>query len=181
MAACKSLTPSQLTCVIYHKCGADPTPYRVQNHNRTPVRNTLLNNGLDRVATWWPAVCSTLGAEETGLNREVGMRGILTAVLAMVAVSGAMAEQKPDREVIAMDTVGVVVMVKEQYGASTLDTCTVVMFFRGNFVLVHRATGSSWYPASFNSIQVLAKLSQKPQEHEAATENQPLAVATGDN
>ncbi len=62
--------------------------------------------------------------------------------------------------VIAQDSLGMQVIVKEKYGSYVLDTCTVVMLFSNNFVLVHRATPSGWYPTSFHSVRVLRKFSE---------------------
>lgn len=88
------------------------------------------------------------------------MRGILVAAITMAVAASALA-QTADREVIAQDTAGVVVIVKEQYGGTVLDTCTVVMVYQNSFVLVHRNTGASWYPVAFNSISVVERLSQR--------------------
>ena len=67
-------------------------------------------------------------------------------------------------QVIAADSNGVVVQVKEKYGSYVIDTCTVVMLMEGQFVLVHREGGSGWYPSSFHSVQVLRSLAKCDRE-----------------
>jgi hypothetical protein len=100
-------------------------------------------------------------------------------IIALVAASAFAEKNAP--QVIAADSNGVVVQVKEKYGSYVLDTCTVVMLMKGQFVLVHREGGSSWYPTSFHSVQVLESLGDnqaaKPKE-EVTEERQPLAMAT---
>ena len=102
------------------------------------------------------------------------------AIIIALLATAALAEGSAPH-VIAADSNGVVVQVKEKYGAYTIDTCTVVMLVQGQFVLVHRDRGSGWYPASFHSVQVLQNLSAekgaKPQDAESET-RQPLAFAT---
>lgn len=84
-------------------------------------------------------------------------------------------------QVIAADSNGVVVTVKEKYGFATLDTCTVVMLVKNQFVLVHREGGSSWYPTSFHSVQVLEKVQPKAAVEptdEMPVDRQPIAMST---
>jgi hypothetical protein len=63
-------------------------------------------------------------------------------------------------ELIAKDSIGVVVEVKEKYGTYCLDTCTVLMYHNDNFVLVHRSGASRWFPAAFHSVTVVSALSE---------------------
>lgn len=56
-------------------------------------------------------------------------------------------------DVIANDTNGVIVEVKEKYGGILLDTCTVVIVNGDCFVLVHRNRPASYFPVSFHSIR----------------------------
>jgi hypothetical protein len=51
-------------------------------------------------------------------------------------------------------------MVKEKYGMSLTDTCTAVILYRGNFVLVRREGGARWFPVSFHSVSVLKHLGE---------------------
>ena len=95
-------------------------------------------------------------------------------IIALFAVT-AFAESKGP-QVIAADSNGVVVQVKEKYGSYVIDTCTVVMLTEGQFVLVHREGGSGWYPTSFHSVQVLQSLGQAAKPGEDTAE-QPLAMA----
>jgi hypothetical protein len=81
------------------------------------------------------------------------------------------------QEVIAQDSNGLVVEVKEKYGGLLLDTATVVMLHQGQFVLVKKEGGTGWYPSSFHSVRVLEKLA--PAEHLASSkrkEEKDLAV-----
>lgn len=61
---------------------------------------------------------------------------------------------------IARDSGGIIIEIKEKYGSFTTDTCTAVLLFNDNFVVVHKEQlrGSDWYPESFHSIRVLKHL-----------------------
>ena len=61
------------------------------------------------------------------------------------------------QEVIAKDSLGMIVEVKEKYGGLLYDTCTVVMYYSGQFVLVKKTGRTGWYPASFHSVRILEK------------------------
>ena len=92
---------------------------------------------------------------------------IVTMVLALAAIAAA----ESGSSLIARDSVGLVVTVKEKYGSYVTDTCTVVMMCNQNFVLVRRKGASSWYPASFHSVEIVKRLSEQ-----ASEEAQPLAA-----
>ena len=65
------------------------------------------------------------------------------------------------QEVIAADTLGMVVQIREKYGPTLTDTCTVLMYHAGQFVLVKKDGLSGWFPASFHSVRVMEKLSDR--------------------
>ncbi len=77
---------------------------------------------------------------------------IVVAVLALTAVPSYA------QQVIAKDSAGLVVEVKEKYGGRITDTCTVVMLHQNQFVLVKRDGNSAWFPSSFHSVRVLGSL-----------------------
>ncbi len=62
------------------------------------------------------------------------------------------------QDLVAKDSNGLVVEVKEKYGITIVDTCTVVMNYNGQFVLVRRDGTSAWYPTSFHSIKIVGKV-----------------------
>jgi len=78
-----------------------------------------------------------------------------TLFLMIVALAWLWAEED---QLIARDSNGVVVVVKEKYGGATVDTCTVVILHDGKFVLVHRNGTSAWYPTDFHSVKVVRKV-----------------------
>lgn len=78
---------------------------------------------------------------------------IITASLLALISSPLRAQQ-----VIAQDTAGLVVEVKEKYGGLLIDTATVLMYHDGQFVLVKRDGLSGWFPASFHSVRVLERI-----------------------
>jgi hypothetical protein len=95
------------------------------------------------------------------------------------AVMAAFGEQRVETsEVIAADSLGMQVMVKEKYGSYVLDTCTVVMLYKGNFVLVHRSRPSGWYPTSFHSVQVVSKFSERADTTDTAPASGAIARGT---
>ena len=100
-------------------------------------------------------------------------RALMTAIVILTTAILVHAEQTP--QVLAKDTTGVVVQVKEKYGTHLTDTCTVVMLVKNQFVLVHREGVSSWYPTSFHSVKIVRKLSAE--KRESAATDQPLAMA----
>jgi len=103
------------------------------------------------------------------------MKRIALAVALTLAVAvGIAAETTPN--LIAQDSVGLVVIVKEKYGSYEIDTCTVVMIAGENFVLVHRQGVSSWYPASFHSVDIIARLSERRTSAAAADAKDPIAI-----
>ncbi len=65
--------------------------------------------------------------------------------------------------VIAKDSNGLIVEIKEKYGGYVIDTCTVVMNYKGKFVLIHKDGTSAWYPASFHSIRIVKKIKNRKQ------------------
>lgn len=85
------------------------------------------------------------------------MRIILTLILLLWFVARLDAQQ-----VIAKDSVGLIVEVKEKYGGLIFDTCTVIMLFDNQFVLVHREGSTGWYPTSFHSIRLLGRIEKLP-------------------
>jgi hypothetical protein len=68
------------------------------------------------------------------------------------------------QDTIAQDTVGLVVEVKEKYGALLLDTCNILMLKDNQFVLVKKSLPSAWFPTSFHSVRVVARLSTGVQD-----------------
>ncbi|MBD3390496.1 MAG: hypothetical protein GF418_00620, partial [Chitinivibrionales bacterium] len=62
------------------------------------------------------------------------------------------------QQVIAQDSEGLIVEVKEKYGGIVVDTCTVVMLHDRQFVVVNREGGSGWFPASFHSVRIVGRL-----------------------
>ena len=61
---------------------------------------------------------------------------------------------------VAKDSNGIVVEIKEKYGVTVLDTATAVIYHEGNFVVIHREGVAAWYPASFHSVRVLERLNE---------------------
>jgi hypothetical protein len=54
--------------------------------------------------------------------------------------------------IIAKDSIGIVVHLKEKYGAQTVDTCTIVSIYNGCFVLTKREGFPNYYPVENHSI-----------------------------
>ena len=75
---------------------------------------------------------------------------IITVLVAFIIQAG--------QDLVAKDSNGLVVEIKEKYGITVVDTCTVVMNYNGNFVLVRKDGTSSWYPTSFHSIKIVTKV-----------------------
>lgn len=78
---------------------------------------------------------------------------------------------------VAKDSNGLVVEIKEKYGGWRVDTVTVVMLYKGYFVLVRRDGSSSWLPASFNSIHIVERLGTRAGSgtgKETAGDSRPL-------
>lgn len=80
-------------------------------------------------------------------------------------------------QVIAKDSNGVVVQIKEKYGSYTIDTCTVVMLMNNYFVVVHREGESGWYPASFHSVAVMERLKGRNEEPVPEGETSPEVLS----
>ena len=82
--------------------------------------------------------------------------------LIFIALAGAcIAQDTRSVSVIAQDTAGLVVEVKEKYGGVLIDTGTVLMYHTGQFVLTKKNGLSDWFPASFHSVRVLEKLTKE--------------------
>jgi len=78
--------------------------------------------------------------------------------LLLIAV---MAAALPAQILVAKDSSGVVVKINEKYGGWRVDTVTVVMLYKGYFVLVRRTGAASWLPSSFNSVTIVEYLSPR--------------------
>lgn len=72
---------------------------------------------------------------------------------------------------------GVIVAIKEKYGGTVYDTCTVVMRMANSFVLVHREGVSGWYPISFHSIRIVGMINQAGPHMRARTSRARKAIA----
>jgi len=79
----------------------------------------------------------------------------MKTVLIFLLMSFAVFSQQ---QLIAKDSNGLVIEVKEKYGSYFIDTCTVVMNYNDQFVIVHRDGTSSWFPASFHSVKIVKKI-----------------------
>ena len=63
-----------------------------------------------------------------------------------------------ENQLVARDSNGLIIEVKEKYGGTIIDTCTAVIFHQGNFVVIHREGVSAWFPSAFHSVRVLERL-----------------------
>ena len=97
----------------------------------------------------------------------------------LLTIAAAVAAEQAVPQVLAKDPAGVVVYVKEKYGTYTVDTCTVLMLAKEQFVLVHREGGSSWYPVAFHSVEVVESLGKAVASAEAADSAARVARAAG--
>lgn len=77
----------------------------------------------------------------------------LIAAVCMAACAGVSAGGD-DCDVIARDSLGLVVELKEKYGAAILDSCTVVMRCGDEYITVHRSGPSGHYPVANWSLPV---------------------------
>jgi hypothetical protein len=78
------------------------------------------------------------------------IRKILLAVLAMVAVGFG-------NELIAKDSCGIIVELREKYGPAIIDTGTMIMTYNNFFVIVHRDFPSTFYPIANYSVSKITK------------------------
>jgi hypothetical protein len=78
------------------------------------------------------------------------MKRLLLVLLVALGASG--------QELVAKDSNGLIIEIKEKYGGSVFDTCTVVMKMGGNFIVVHKEGIAGYFPESFHSIRVRGKL-----------------------
>lgn len=78
-----------------------------------------------------------------------------------VIIIGLLAAAVRSQSVIAQDSAGLVVEVKEKYGGILMDTCTVVLIHGGMFVLVKRTGESRWFPTSFHSVRIIKHLKER--------------------
>jgi hypothetical protein len=80
----------------------------------------------------------------------------------MVAVMQATGGEAIKSRIVARDDIGVVVEVKEKSEAKaySLDTCSMVMFYKDHFILVHRTRKATWLPVKLHSINVIQWLSE---------------------
>jgi len=67
------------------------------------------------------------------------------------------------QQVIAQDSNGIIVEVKEKYGGNFVDTCTVVMHQNGQSVLVKPEGAIGWFPSSFHSVRIIGRLEPRKQ------------------
>jgi hypothetical protein len=65
------------------------------------------------------------------------------------------------QDLIARDSNGLIIELKEKYGGYATDTCTAVMLMNGNFIVVHRDGVAGYFPESFHSIRILARLENR--------------------
>lgn len=63
-----------------------------------------------------------------------------------------------DNELIAKDSLGLIIEVNEKYGGTFLDTCTAVVYHENEFVIDHYNGVTTWYPASFHTVRVIGRL-----------------------
>ena len=63
-------------------------------------------------------------------------------------------------QLVAKDSNGIVIEIKEKYGGTIIDTATAVIYHEGNFVVIHREGVAAWYPSSFHSVRVLERLDE---------------------
>ena len=67
---------------------------------------------------------------------------------------------------LAQDTAGVVVTLKEKYGWTVTDTCTVLMEHEGQYVTVHRDRPSAYYPMGNWAVVYVEKRRQAEERHD---------------
>ena len=65
-------------------------------------------------------------------------------ILLLVIFTVALAAQ--ECSVIAQDSAGLIVVLKEKYGGYVTDTATAVSKYAGCFILTRRDGGGGWYP-----------------------------------
>jgi predicted ATP-grasp superfamily ATP-dependent carboligase len=78
------------------------------------------------------------------------MKRLVLVLLVALGASG--------QELVAKDSNGLIIEIKEKYGGSVYDTCTVVMKMGGNFIVVHKEGIAGYYPESFHSVRVRGKI-----------------------
>ncbi len=58
------------------------------------------------------------------------------------------------QQLIAKDSNGLIVEIKEKYGNVIYDSCTIIMKHDGDFVVIHRDGTVGRYPETFHSLRV---------------------------
>jgi len=66
--------------------------------------------------------------------------------LMLLIFTAALSTRALSQEVIAKDSLGLEVVLKEKYGDYVTDTATVVFAKTGCFVLAHKDRFASWFP-----------------------------------
>ena len=82
-------------------------------------------------------------------------------IIFIALITAAISSPLRAQQVIALDSNGLIVTLKERYGSYTLDTYVAVSLVAGQYVLVKKDERSGWFPASFHSVRVIRKLSDK--------------------
>ena len=88
----------------------------------------------------------------------------------LLIIIGLLAYPLYAQQVIAQDSTGLIVEVKEKYGGLIIDTCSVVMLHNNQFVLVKKEGSTGWFPASFHSVRIVERLAVNTRQLVAADE-----------
>lgn len=131
--------------------------YRVRKSTRTSHANARLMaaapdfldvcNIVLSVIKTWPEASSEANLLRSVIRKATGVAlGLMIALSSMASSAG--------QQVIAQDSAGLVIEVKEKYGALLTDTCTVIMEHDGDYVLVHRDRPSDHFPTCNHSVRI---------------------------
>ncbi len=91
-------------------------------------------------------------------NLQINHKVVLILCVIFLAASAVSVPVSAEESyVIAQDSLGLIVEVKENDEA-LLDTVTVVMIWQGQYMLVHRSGFSACFPTSFHSCRVIGRI-----------------------
>ena len=83
---------------------------------------------------------------------EIGGGAVKTIICALLLCSACFGT-----DLVARDSNGLVVEIREQYGAVIIDTCTVVMVHDGAFYIVKKSGLTGVYPVARHSVKILQR------------------------